>query len=164
MQHNNWKKDRDILSEAYTTINSRDKDDEVLNELAPLVGAAARVAAPLIAKGAKAVAPHIAKGAKVAAQTAGAAVGNAVINKFSKDDEDVDGEASKSEDAESGGTVYIVQSDAEYEDTQVHGIFTDIETAKEHAAEVELPTGFWVGIKEMPLNKPEAQGKYHRLS
>lgn len=68
------------------------------------------------------------------------------------------------ENDESGSTVYVVQSDAEYEDTQVHGIFTDFETAKEYAAEVELPTGFWVGVKEMPLNKPEAQGKYHRLS
>ena len=68
------------------------------------------------------------------------------------------------EDAESGGVVYVVESDAEYEDTQVHGIFTDFETAKKYAAEVELLPGFWVGIMEMPLNKPEAQGKYHRLS
>jgi anaerobic ribonucleoside-triphosphate reductase len=90
-------------------------------------------------------------------------------NTWGKDRDDLSSLASKVitegyEGAESGGTVYIVQSDAEYEDTQVHGIFTDIETAKEYAAEVELPTGFWVGVKEMPLNKPEAQGKYHRLS
>lgn len=90
MQSNNWKKDSEILSEAYSTVSNRIKDDEVLNELAPLVGVAARAAAPLIAKGAKAVAPRIAKGAKVAAQAAGAAVGNAVVDKFSKDDEPVE--------------------------------------------------------------------------
>ena len=104
MQSNNWKKDSEILSEAYSTVNSRIEDDEVLNELAPLVGAAARVAAPLIAKGAKAVAPHIAKGAKVAAQAAGAAVGNAVVNRFSRDDEPVeaveDGESYGADHAE----------------------------------------------------------------
>lgn len=69
----------------------------------------------------------------------------------------------KEEDAE-GGVVYVVETDAEYEDTQRHGIFTDFETAKKHAAEVELLPGFWVGITEVPLNEPEAQGKYHRLS
>jgi hypothetical protein len=79
-------------------------------------------------------------------------------------DKDQFGEIEPEEDAESGGVVYVVESDAEYEDTQVHGIFTDFETAKKYAAEVELLPGFWVGIMEMPLNKPEAKGKYHRLS
>ena len=68
----------------------------------------------------------------------------------------------KSEDAE-GGVVYVVETDAEYEDTQRHGIFTDFETAKKHAAEVELLPGLCVGISEVPLNEPEAEGKYHRL-
>ncbi len=66
------------------------------------------------------------------------------------------------EDGEDG-VVYIVQSNAEHEDTNTHGIFTDFETAKKHAAEVELVPGFWVGIMEMPLNAPNAEGKYHRL-
>lgn len=79
-------------------------------------------------------------------------------------EDDQFGEIEPEEDAESGGVVYVVESDAEYEDTQVHGIFTDFETAKKYAAEVELLPGFWVGIMEMPLNKPEAKGKYHRLS
>ncbi|GEM_PF-5443635 len=62
-----------------------------------------------------------------------------------------------------GDVVYIVQSNAEHEDTDTHGVFTDFETAKKHAAEVELVPGFWVGIMEMPLNAPNAEGKYHRL-
>ena len=63
-----------------------------------------------------------------------------------------------------GDVVYIVQSNAEYEDTDTHGIFTEFETAKKHAAEVELVPGFSVGIMEVPLNVPNAEGKYHRLS